>query len=113
MATIAETACRVHIQQTGTDPSGGLSSVFPGGLKFIGVECADTVDNADILTINHANHGIDKVWYVRAFTHSTTDDIIITQAPTTVSSPTVSGQINLTVGGSTANKKRFFLIGGV
>ena len=112
-ATIAETSCKVHIQQMGTSPESSLSNIFPGGLKFIGVEVPDTADNTDIVTINHLAHGITTVWYVRGFTHSTTDDVIITEAPSTLSSPTVTGQINITIGGSTGNKKRFFLIGGV
>ena len=111
-ATIAESACEVHLQHLGTSPENGLAAVFPSGMKFMAVEVPATADDTDIVTINHLAHGITTVEYFRIFTHTTDDSVIITEAGSTVTSPTITGQMNFTIGGSTDNKKRVILIGG-
>lgn len=113
VATIAETACEVHLQHLGTSPESGLTSVYPSGFKFICVETAATVDDGDTVTINHLAHGITTVWFIKGFEHTTTDDVIVIEAPTTVTSPSITGQLNIVVGGSNDDNKRVFLIGGV
>ena len=79
------------------------------GMKIIKVETAATADNGDTIAITLANYGIKTVEAILGFTHSTTDSIVITEAPTTAVS---SGVLTITIGGSTADKKRVFLVFG-
>ena len=81
--------------------------LIPGCL--VKVETAATVDNADTFTMTLADYGMATVEAVLGFAHSTTDSIVITEAPTT---SVTAGVLTVTVGGSTANKKRVFLIFG-
>ena len=71
----------------------------------------DTTDDSDTTTINvYEQFGITRVLAVTGWTHSTTDSVIIEEAPTT---SVVNNNLTITVGGSTDNKKRFFIIYGI
>lgn len=95
----------------GTSPE----ATNPMQIKWICVEVPDTADDGDVVEINIANHGITTMWDVMMWTHSTTDDIIITETTEVVTrlSALTSGQLDVTVQGTTDNKKRVILIGGI
>ena len=76
-----------------------------GGSRLIKVETAATVDDGDTIALVLANYGAKTIEGIIGWTHSTTDSIVITEAPTTAVS---SGTLTITVGGSTDNKKRVF-----
>ena len=80
---------------------------IPG--KVLRVETADTVDNSDTIAITLADYGMKTIEAILGFTHSTTDSVVITEAPTT---SVTSGVLTITVGGSTSNKKRVFIVYG-
>lgn len=79
------------------------------GMKIIKIETEATADDGDTIAITLASYGIKTVEAILGFTHSTTDSIIITEAPTTAVS---AGVLTITIGGSTDNKKRVFLVFG-
>jgi hypothetical protein len=107
MATITESECKIHLQHLGTSPE----TSNPFGLKCFGVEVPDTSDNADDVTLTLATYGLTYLEDIWMFTHSTTDDIIITESTEFVSSVT-AGVLTVTIQGSTANKKRFIVVWG-
>lgn len=95
----------VHMQDTGTSYESSLP-----GLKAVGFELTDLADDGDTLDLTLANYGLTTVWDVWQFTHSTTDDVIIREEGATL---VTAGVLNITVGGSTDNKKRFYVVWGV
>jgi len=80
---------------------------IPG--KLLRIETDATVDDGDTIAITLADYGMKTIEGILGFTHSTTDSIIITEAPTTAVS---AGVLTITVGGSTDDKKRVFLVFG-
>lgn len=93
----------MYEQDTGASPIPNS----PFQVKELLVETADTVDNADTITIDVSKYGMTQVLYVKGFKH--TVDAIALEAPTTTFSGT---SLVITVGGATANLKRAFIIGG-
>lgn len=79
------------------------------GMKMIKIETVATADDGDTIAITLADYGIISLEGILGFTHSTTDSIVITEAPTT---SVTSGVLTITVGGSTDNKKRVFIVFG-
>ena len=71
----------------------------------------DTTNNGYILTVDcFKEFGISKILAVEGFIHTTADSIIVEEAPTT----TVEREIlNITVGGSTGAKQRFYVVYGI
>jgi len=69
-----------------------------------------TVDDGDTLTVTLANYGINNFLACDGYIHTTTDSVIVAEAPTTAVS---SGVLTITVGGSTDNKKRTYRVVGV
>jgi hypothetical protein len=70
----------------------------------------ETVDNGDTITVDiFANWRMTKFLGIVGFIHTTKDSVIVEEQPTTVVQGT---SLTITVGGSTANKKRFFVIYG-
>lgn len=70
-----------------------------------------TVDDGDTVAIEmYEKFGIRKFMGAVGMIHTTTDSVIVEEAPTTA----VEGvTLTLTVGGSTDNKKRFYAIYGI
>ena len=91
------------------DSGMGVTDDSPFAYKEIMVMTPATADDTDTLDVTLANYGITSVKSVKGFTHSTTDDIVIVEAPTT---SVTSGVLTITIGGSTDNKKRVFIVGG-
>jgi len=90
--------------------TGTVTEIAPNlGAKMIQVTAPNTTDNADTIAVTLADSGITTFLGVIGFTHSTEDSVIITEAPTTAVS---GGVLTITVGGSTANKKRVFIVWG-
>lgn len=85
-----------------------FTNVVPNlGATQLLIETANTVDDTDTVVVAMDEYGATTALAVLGFTHSTEDSVIITEAPTT----SVSGtDLTITVGGSTDNKKRVFLV---
>lgn len=80
-----------------------------GGCKVIEIETPATADNTDTIAVTLADYGATKIKWIQAFRHSTTDSVVIDDdAPATVVS---AGVLTITIGGSTADKKRVFRVG--
>ena len=80
-----------------------ISADTVGSKKYIYIETATTADATDYFTVTLADYGAKTVEAVDAWTHSTSDSIIINEEGTT---SVTSGVITFTIGGSTDNKKR-------
>jgi len=85
------------------------SADSPFEYKEIMVETPATADDGDVFDITLANYGITNVKSITGYTHSTSNSVIIVEDPTTVVS---AGVLTVTIGGSTDNKMRVFVIGG-
>ena len=73
------------------------------------IETADTADDGDTIVVTLADYGMKTIEGILGFTHSTTDSVVITEAPTT---SVTSGVLTITIGGSTDNKKRVIYVFG-
>jgi hypothetical protein len=82
-----------------------------GNLKIISIQTRNTVDDADTIAVTLENYGIDKNGFlaIQGFAHTTDGSIVITEAPTTAVS---AGVLTITVGGSTDNYTRVYIIYG-
>lgn len=89
----------------------GVSSVVevaPNlGTKIIRVKLDATADDTDTLEVDLTAYGCTNIDGIVGFTESTTGSVVITEAPTTAVS---SGTLTITVGGTTDNKARTFII---
>ena len=104
MAAVAAADIFIYEQDTGITQIDNS----PFQVKELLVETADTVDNADTIAVDLRNYGGTRMLYVKGWKH--TVDAIALEAPTTTVSTSI---ITITVGGSTANLRRSFLIGYV
>ncbi len=73
------------------------------------ITTAATADDGDTLTVDLSDYGITTFLGILGQTHSTEDSIVITEAPTT---SVTTGTLTVTVGGSTDDKKRVFVVWG-
>lgn len=102
MAAVAAADILVYEADTGLSVE---SSPFQ--MKEIIVEVADTADDGDTVAVDVSLYGMSAVKYVKGFAH--TADAIALEEPTTSVSGTT---LTITVGGSTDNLKRTYLVGG-
>lgn len=80
-----------------------------GGSKVLQLETLATADNGDTILITLANYGATGIQWIDAYRHTTTNQVIVADdAPST---SVTNGVLTITIGGSTANKKRTILIG--
>lgn len=77
------------------------------GVKVLKAKVAATVDDGDTFTIDLTQFGCTNIDGIIGFTESTTGSMVVTEAPTTAVS---SGVLTVTVGGSTDDKARTFII---
>jgi len=85
-----------------------VTEVAPNaGVKVIQVVTPATADNGDTVAVDLTDYGASNIHGILGFTESTTGSVVITEAPTTSVS---SGTLTITIGGSTANKVRTFII---
>lgn len=108
MTAATFSAYEVHLQDTGTSQEASN----PFGLKCFAIETPATVDYDNTIAITLATYGITTMWDVMCFTHSTTDDIIVTET-TEVETSVTTGVLTVTVQGSTGDKKRVIVVWGV
>ena len=78
-----------------------------GGKRYIYIETPATADDTDYFDVTLASYGASTLETVEAWTHSTTDSIVIAEAGAT---SVTSGVVTFTIGGSTDNKKRVVLM---
>lgn len=90
--------------------TGTVVDVSPAmGAKMLLVTTPATADDGDTIAVTLADFGVSTFLGILGQTHSTEDSIVITEAPTTAVS---TGVLTITVGGSTDNKKRVFIVWG-
>lgn len=106
MAAITQSEVLVYEQEMGP----GKHADTPFGAKEIIVEVPETADDTDTFTVDLSLFGITTFKYIKGWTHSTAYNVVIVEAPTTAVSGTT---LTVTVGGSTDNLRRSFLIGGI
>ena len=82
------------------------------GLKSIVIETAATADNADTIALTLADYGIRSYIGVLTWIHSTSNSIITVETTDACTSAVSGGVLTLTIGGSTANKKRTIMVLG-
>ncbi len=95
------------VYESDTGPNQIANSPYP--YKEILVVTPATADDGDTVAITLADYGITNVKSVKGFTHTVDYSHVIVEEPTTSVS---SGVLTITIGGSTDNKLRVFLVGG-
>lgn len=78
-------------------------------VKHAIVYTPDTADDGDTLSVDLNKYGMTKLWGIRGITHTTDNSVLVVEAPTTSVTGTT---LTITVGGSTDNKTRSFLLIG-
>ncbi len=84
----------------------------PNGMKTICFEMPDTMDGGDKLEFPLSAFNISQVVDVWAFTHTTTDDVVITETSEFVSTEVNSGVLTILTVNANDNKKRVIVIFG-
>lgn len=75
------------------------------------ITAPNTTDDGDTIAVDvFAQFGISKVLIVEGFIHTTEDSVVVEEDPTTAVTGTT---LTITVGGSTDNKKRFYVVYGI
>lgn len=75
--------------------------------KEVKVFAAATVDDGDTFTYTLADAGATAIVGVEGFIATTSGSVVVAEAPTT---SVTSGVLTVTVGGSTDNKERFYIL---
>lgn len=75
--------------------------------KEVKVFCDDTVDDTDYFTFTLANAGATTIVGVEGWIATTAGSVVVAEAPTTAVS---AGVVTVTIGGSTDNKERFYVL---
>lgn len=70
--------------------------------KELVVETPATADTGDTIVIDLGNYACSKLKHIVGNNHSTTDSVLVTEAPTTAVS---SGVLTITIGGTTSSDK--------
>ena len=105
---MAATSATVTVYEQDTAPS--IEADSPFEYKEILVHCSDIADDTDTLTVTLADYGITTLYFVKGYTHTAEGSIIVEEAPTTA---VAAGVLTITIGGSTDNKARVFVVGGI
>ena len=106
MAAVAAGDIYVYEADTGSTQI----ATQPSAYKEIVVCAAATADNGDTIAVTLASHGITTFKYIKGFVHTTENEHIIDEAPTT---SVTAGVLTITVGGATPNKFRAYIVGGI
>jgi len=96
----------IYEQDTGLTQESDSPFEYKEILAFVD----DTSDDGDTIPITLADYGITTAKYVKGYTHTTEGVLIIEEAPTT---SVTTGVLTITIGGSTDNKARVFIVGGI
>ena len=86
------------------------SSTLSSGLKELIITTANTADDGDTIVVTLKRYGISTLLSIFGCAHSTEDSIIVTEAPTT---SVTTGTLTITIGGSTDNLKRVYVLRGI
>lgn len=78
-----------------------------GEVKCVTVELPNTVDDTDTFTLDLTKYGCTRLSGILGFDHTTDGSVVVTQAPTT---SVATNTVTVTVGGSTDNLTRFFVL---
>ena len=92
------------------DTGASIVANSPYQYKEILVTADDTADDTDTIAITLATYGITTLKMIKGYTHTTEGSLIIEEAPTT---SVTTGTLTITIGGSTNDKFRVFLVGGI
>ena len=85
-----------------------VTEILPAcGVKVLQAVTPATADDTDTVTINLATYGCTNIHGILGFQEGTTGSVITTEAPTTA---VTSSSLVITIGGSTDNKVRTFII---
>lgn len=88
--------------------TGTVTEIAPAlGVKMLKVKAGATADDGDTIAVDLTAYGCTNIDGILGFTESTTGSVVITEAPTTAVS---NGTLTITVGGSTDNKARTFIV---
>ena len=88
--------------------TGTVTDARQGDVGWIKVVTAATADDGDTIAVDLTDYGATGIDFVLGWIHSTTDSVLVQEQPTTAVS---SGTPTITVGGSTDNAKRTYLVG--
>lgn len=91
------------------DTGASQTNNSPYGYKEIIATCDGTADDGDTFTVTLADYGITTLYMVKGYTW-TADTGCVEEAPTT---SVTTGVLTITIGGSSDNLFRTFLIGGI
>ena len=82
-----------------------IRQVAPLGMTYkkLRIETAATVDTADTIVITLADYDCSTIETVNGWVHTTTDSVVVAEAPTTA---IAAGDLTITVGGSTVSDKK-------
>ena len=84
----------------------------PNGMKTICFEMPDTMDGGDLLVFPLSAFNIEQLVDVWTFTHTTTDDVVVTGSGEFVSTRVNNGVVTIEVLGTNDNKKRVIVVFG-
>jgi len=85
-----------------------ITEIAPNaGVKLIQVVTPATADDGDTVEVTLSDYGCTNIHGIVGFQEGTTGSVVTTEAPTTSVS---AGVLTITIGGSTDNKVRSFLI---
>ena len=78
-------------------------------IKSVLITLADTVDDTDYVDVTLADYGLSNIKGIEGVDHTTVNSNLVIEAPTTT---VTDGVLRITVGGSTGNLARSFIIFG-
>lgn len=78
-----------------------------GEMKTLVLETANTVDATNTIEVSYARYGITNLYFVAGFKHTTDNQVIVTENPTTSVSASV---LTITVPAGSDDDKRVYVI---
>jgi len=109
MVAVTNTATHntsIHYRPSKNSITGGVPR-FKTGM----IELAATADNGDTTVVDIAQRwGMTRVLGVLGFIHTTANSVVVEEAPVTAYDGT---KLTITVGGSTPNKQRMYVVYGI
>lgn len=73
------------------------------------IETPDDSDSGDTFDVNLSDYGIKEFLTIQGFIHQTLGSVVVPEDPTTA---VADGVLTVTIGGSTSDKKRVYVIKG-
>lgn len=88
--------------------TGTIYDARQGDSGYIKVTTEATVNDGDTIDVDLSLYGATGIDWIMGWIHSTTDSVLVQEQPTT---SVTDSTLTITVGGSTDNKKRTYLVG--